>query len=54
MDAEVLQRGETERWRAELEQLEPFRKVFGNAIQFLVTGSAPTTEAVKQVNKIIP
>jgi long-subunit acyl-CoA synthetase (AMP-forming) len=52
VDAAVLKRGESERWKVELEMLEPFRGVFGNAIQFLVTGSAPTSEAVKRFMRL--
>ena len=47
-DVEVAKRGASERWKVELEMLDRFRGVFGNAIQFLVTGSAPTAEAVKE------
>lgn len=48
VDAEVLKRGASERWRIEMEMLALFRNKFGNAVQFLVTGSAPTSEAVKE------
>ncbi len=47
-DAEVAKQGADQRWRIELETLDKFRGVFGNAIQFLVTGSAPTSEVVKE------
>ena len=44
----VRERGSSERWRIELEKLDLFRGVFGNSLQFLVTGSAPTSEVVKE------
>ena len=64
VEEEVKKRGDTERWKVELECLDHFRNVFGNSIQFLVssvgclvrfsyfhfevTGSAPTSEVVLQ------
>lgn len=54
VDEAVRERGASERWRIELELLDRFRGVFGNALQFLVTGSAPTSEVVKVESCLFP
>jgi long-subunit acyl-CoA synthetase (AMP-forming) len=47
-DLAVRERGAADRWRVELEMLDKFRNSFGSALEFLVTGSAPTSEVVKE------